>query len=74
VTSILSFRLFDQVQIMTQGGPNDATTTVMYEVVKAAFEQQKMAKGAAMTVIFFIIVLAITIAQRILVKEEQVID
>jgi multiple sugar transport system permease protein len=74
VTSILSFRLFDQVQIMTQGGPNDATTTVMYEVVKAAFEQQKMAKGAAMTVIFFAIVLAITIAQRILVKEEQVID
>jgi multiple sugar transport system permease protein len=74
VTSILSFRLFDQVQIMTQGGPNDATTTVMYEVVKAAFEQQKMAKGAAMTVIFFIIVLAITIAQRVLVKEEQVMD
>ncbi|WP_404785237.1 carbohydrate ABC transporter permease [Altericista sp. CCNU0014] len=74
VTTILSFRLFDQVQIMTQGGPNDATTTVMYETVKAAFEQQKMAKGAAMTVIFFIIVLAITIAQRILVREEQVID
>jgi multiple sugar transport system permease protein len=74
VTSILSFRLFDQVQIMTQGGPNDATTTVMYEVVKASFEQQKIAKGAAMTVIFFAIVLVITIAQRVLVKEEQVID
>jgi multiple sugar transport system permease protein len=52
VTSILSFRLFDQVKIMTQGGPNGATTTVMYEAVKASFEQQKMAKGAAMTVIF----------------------
>jgi multiple sugar transport system permease protein len=74
VTSILSFRLFDQVQIMTQGGPNDATTTVMYEAVKAAFEQQKMAKGAAMTAIFFAIVLTITIAQRLLVKEEQAID
>jgi multiple sugar transport system permease protein len=74
VTSILSFRLFDQVQIMTQGGPNDATTTVMYEAVKAAFEQQKMAKGAAMTAIFFAIVLTITIAQRLLIKEEQAID
>lgn len=29
VTAILAFRLFDQVQIMTQGGPLDATTTVM---------------------------------------------
>jgi len=74
VTSILAFRLFDQVQIMTQGGPLDATTTVMYEAVKAAFTQQKMAKGAAMTVIFFLIVLTITILQRLLVKEERAIE
>lgn len=74
VTSILAFRLFDQVQIMTQGGPLDATTTVMYEAVKAAFTQQKMAKGAAMTVVFFLIVLAITILQRLLVKEERTIE
>jgi len=74
VTSILAFRLFDQVQIMTQGGPLDATTTVMYEAVKAAFTQQKMAKGAAMTVVFFLIVLAITIAQRLLIKEERAIE
>ena len=74
VTSILAFRLFDQVQIMTQGGPNDATTTVMYEAVKAAFEQQKMAKGAAMTVVFFLIVLGITTMQRVLVKEERTFE
>jgi multiple sugar transport system permease protein len=74
VTSILSFRLFDQVKIMTQGGPNGATTTVMYEAVKASFEQQKMAKGAAMTVIFFAIVLAITSLQRVLVPEDNAID
>ncbi|MBW4551450.1 MAG: sugar ABC transporter permease [Aphanocapsa sp. GSE-SYN-MK-11-07L] len=74
VTTILCFRLFDQVQIMTQGGPNDATTTVMYEAVKASFEQQKMAKGAAMTVVFFLVVLAITVLQRVLVKEEKAIE
>ena len=74
LTSILSFRLFDQVQIMTQGGPNGATTTVMYEAVKASFEQQKMAKGAAMTVIFFAIVLAITSLQRVLIPEDSAID
>jgi multiple sugar transport system permease protein len=74
VTTILCFRLFDQIQIMTQGGPNDATTTVMYEAVKASFEQQKMAKGAAMTVVFFLVVLAITVLQRVLVKEEKAIE
>jgi multiple sugar transport system permease protein len=46
----------------------------MYEAVKASFEQQKMAKGAAMTVIFFSIVLVITMLQRILVPEETAID
>lgn len=74
VTSILAFRLYDQIEIMTQGGPMDATTTVMYEAVTSAFEQQKMAKGAAMTVVFFLVVLTITILQRQLVREERAID
>jgi multiple sugar transport system permease protein len=74
LTSILAFRLFDQVQIMTQGGPNDATTTVMYEAVKAGFEQQKIAKGSAMTVILFLFVLGMTILQRRFVKEDRVIE
>jgi multiple sugar transport system permease protein len=59
---------------MTQGGPNDATTTVMYEAVKAGFEQQKIAKGSAMTVILFLFVLGLTILQRRFVKEDRVIE
>ena len=74
VTTILAFRLFDQVQIMTQGGPQHATTTVMYEAVNAAFASQQVAKGAAMTVVFFIIVLFITLLQRFALKHEKVIE
>ncbi|MFA9460156.1 carbohydrate ABC transporter permease [Thiohalorhabdus methylotrophus] len=74
VTAILSFRLFDQVQIMTQGGPLDATTTVMYEAVTAVFERQRAALGAAMTVVFFLLVLGVTVVQRLLVREEREIE
>ncbi|MGV0027744.1 carbohydrate ABC transporter permease [Phormidesmis priestleyi] len=74
VTTILSFRLFDSVRIMTRGGPGDATTTVMNEAIKAAFDQQKMAKGSAITVTFFLIVLIITLLQRVLVREERTIE
>jgi multiple sugar transport system permease protein len=74
VTSILAFRLFDQIQIMTRGGPNDATTTVMFEAVRSSFEEQKMARGSAITVVFFLIVLGITILQRTFVKEEKAIE
>ena len=74
VTTILAFRLFDQVQIMTQGGPQHTTTTVMYEAVNAAFASQQVAKGAAMTVVFFTIVLLLTLLQRYVVKHEKVIE
>ena len=73
VTTILAFRLFDQVQIMTQGGPSHATTTVMYEAVTAAFSSQQVAKGAAMTVVFFIIVLLLTLLQRYVMKQERTV-
>lgn len=71
VTTILAFRLFDQVQIMTQGGPNNATTTVIYESVNAAFGSQQIARGAAMTTVFFIIVLSLTLLQRYCLKQEK---
>lgn len=74
VTTILSFRLFDQVQIMTQGGPQYATTTIMYEAVNAAFASQQVAKGAAMTVVFFAIVLLLALTQHWLLKQERAIE
>jgi multiple sugar transport system permease protein len=74
VTTILAFRLFDQVQIMTQGGPRNSTTTVIYEAVRAAFASQQVARGAAMTVVFFTIVLLLTLLQRFLIKHEKAIE
>jgi len=74
ITTILAFRLFDQVQIMTQGGPNHATTTVMYEAVNSAFGSQQVARAAAMTVVFFTIVLLITLLQRAVSRHDRVIE
>lgn len=61
LTAILSLRLFDQVRILTRGGPEERTTTVMYEAVIAAFDRQQVALSAAMSVIFFVAVLTISI-------------
>jgi multiple sugar transport system permease protein len=71
VTTILAFRLFDQVQIMTRGGPNGATTTVMYEAVQAVFTRQQVARASAMTVVFFVLVLAVTWLQRRFARQER---
>ena len=71
VTTILAFRLFDQIWILTQGGPNRATTTVIFEAVRAVFQRQDVARGAAISVVFFVIVLLISLIQRTLVKQER---
>ena len=71
VTTILAFRLFDQVQIMTQGGPHDASTTMMFEAVEAAFARQQVARGAAMTVVLFLVVLLISWLQRRVARQER---
>ena len=69
LTAILAFRLFDQVQILTQGGPQYATTTLMYEAVKRAFERGQIGIASALTVVFFVLVLAVTLVQRILSRD-----
>ena len=69
VTSILCFRVFDQVRIMTRGGPNDASTTVIFEAIQSAFDRAQLARGAAMSVVFFVVVLGITWFQRRLLKQ-----
>ncbi len=71
VTTIFAFRLFDQVYVMTSGGPDNATTTVMYQAVTTAFDENDVGRGAAITVVFFLIVLAITLVQRVLLREER---
>ncbi len=70
ITTILAFRLFDQVWILTQGGPEQSTTTVIFETVRAVFKRQDVARGAAMSVIFFVIVLGITLVQRLINRQK----
>jgi multiple sugar transport system permease protein len=71
VTTILSFRVFDQVRIMTQGGPEDHSATVVFAAVRAAFDRAQVSRGMAMSVMFFLIVLAITLVLRKLLRQTR---
>ncbi|MGW8955933.1 carbohydrate ABC transporter permease [Streptomyces sp. NPDC055709] len=72
LTSVLSFRVFDQVYILIRDGglDEDATRTVMYQAVTTAFDQNNIGQAAAITVIFFLIVVSLTLIQRRVVKPE----
>lgn len=73
-TTILAFRLFTQVDVLTQGGPQDSTTSIVFYIVGQGFRQQKVGYGSAITILFFMIVLVVALVQRILLRSEREVE
>ncbi len=72
-TTILAFRLFTQVDVMTKGGPQDATSTIVFYAVTTGFRQQKIGYASAITIVFFLIVVTIALTQRALLRTERAV-
>ncbi len=71
ITLIAATKLFIQPFVMTQGGPLDATKTLVYMVYEEGFKFRDVGYSSAIAIVFFVIVLVISIVQRKLVKETQ---
>ncbi|MEU2931086.1 sugar ABC transporter permease [Streptomyces sp. NPDC007251] len=69
--TIAAFSLFTQIRVMTQGGPLDSTTTMVYQAVHTGYDQQQTAYAAAISLIFFVLVLAVSLIQRFLTREKD---
>lgn len=69
--TIGALSLFTQVSVMTQGGPLDSTTTVVYQAVESGFRQQETGYASAISLVFFAIVLTISAIQRFLTREKN---
>jgi multiple sugar transport system permease protein len=67
--TIAAFGLFTQIDVMTRGGPLDSTTTVIYQAVLNGFRAQDIGYGSAITVVFFAMVLVVTLIQRRLTRK-----
>ncbi len=64
------FKLFDQVQAMTQGGPGGATNTISTLIYQNAFELSRFGFAAALAVVLSIFIAMISAAQyRILQRQ-----
>lgn len=53
ITGIIAFQAFDQILVLTAGGPAHATTTVVFEMYRNAFEFLKMGYASAMAFVLF---------------------
>ena len=63
ITTINSFQCFALIQLLTSGGPNNATMTIMYYIYYNAFKLYKYGYGNAMGVILAIIIAILSAIQ-----------
>lgn len=61
ITVLTALQTFTQIQILTQGGPNGATTTALYYIYNENFVQDNTGNADAMGVVLFLISLVISI-------------
>ena len=64
VTGVIgSFQVFDTVYVMTAGGPGNATEVVNLNIYNTAFAGFRIGEASAMSVVLFLVILAVTVAQ-----------
>ena len=68
--TINTLKLFTQVYVLTNGGPSNSTVSVVYQLYKVGFLNNQQGYSSAIAVVFFMIVLAISLLQNYLMREK----
>ncbi|MCI3920760.1 sugar ABC transporter permease [Paenibacillus sp. TRM 82003] len=63
ISVIGSFQTFTQIEVLTGGGPVNATNVVVYELYKEAFVYYRFGTGSAQALVLFLILLILTLIQ-----------
>ncbi len=69
-TYISYFQVFAQVQIMTKGGPDNATNVLGFNIYNYAFRYSQMGYASAMAMILMLIILVIAVIQYFCMKAD----
>ena len=70
ISVIGSYLAFDQFFIMTRGGPQNSTITVVYWIYRAAFTYFKLGYAAALSAVLLVILVAINMVQLYLLRDD----
>lgn len=69
ITTINSIQAYDQIQVLTQGGPSGSTRTILYLYYQTAFENFNIGEATAIAVIILLIIGALAGIQFIASKK-----
>ena len=63
MTAITSLQVFDQIYVMTRGGPGNATATLGYAIYQRGFQNFQMGYASAIAWVMFALIMALTALQ-----------
>lgn len=63
ITFIGAFQIFDPMYIMTNGGPGDATRSIVQYLYEQAFKAFDVGYGAVVAIIVFLVIVVVTLIQ-----------
>jgi multiple sugar transport system permease protein len=66
-----AFQVFDQIFVISNGGPANTTLTIAYLVYSSGFTDTRMGQAAATSIILFVIIFTFTLIQRRFVGERS---
>ncbi len=66
LATINSFKIFDQVNIITEGGPGFSTTVLVQSIYYYAFKEYRIGYGAAVAILLFLVIFVFsTVLQKL---------
>ncbi len=70
ITVIQAMKLFTQPYVMTKGGPQNATRTLVYYVYEQGFQKRNFGYACAVAAVFFVIVISLSIGMKKIIKTD----
>lgn len=68
---VASMKIFDQVYLMTSGGPGISTQVLLGLVTNTAFTDYRVGAASAASVLLFIVILLITLVRELIVRAQE---
>ena len=70
VVGVRAFEVFDTVKVLTRGGPAQASETLLHTLYNESFDFLRTGYGAAISVVFLVLLVALTLANARLMERK----